>query len=149
MLTKLLPDQIAKFWDIIKYAIEDSIPPTATWTPNMTNKILTSLLCGKSHCWISYIMEGEQRKLEAVVVTQILYDDISDTRNLLIYCLCSYETNMGSSWLNGLKALVKFATFQGCKNIVAYTDVPSIIKIVKRLGGETNQTFISLPLLKN
>jgi len=149
MLIKLLPDQIAKFWDVIKYAIEESIPPIATWTPNMTNKILSSLLCGGAHCWISYIIEGEQRKLEAVVVTKILYDDISDTRNLLIYCLSSYETNMGSSWLNGLKTLVKFATSKGCKNIVAYTDVPSIIKIVKKLGGETNQTFISLPLLKN
>ena len=148
MLTKLLPDQIASFWNVIKYAIEDSIPPTATWTPNMTNKILSSLLCGKSHCWISYV-KGEQRKLEGVVVTQVLYDDISDTRNLLIYCLCSYDGFRESSWSNGLKALVKFAASRNCKNIVAYTDVPNIIKMVKKLGGETNQTFISLPLLKN
>ena len=149
MLTKLLPDQIAKFWDVIKYAIEDSIPPIATWTPNMTNKVLSSLLCGKAHCWISYTLEEEQRKLEGVVITKILLDDISDTRNLLIYCLCGYDGFQKDSWLKGFKSLVKFAASQNCKCIVAYTDIPSIINMTKKLGGEASQTFISLPLSKN
>ena len=149
MLTKLLPDQIAKFWDIIKYAVENSMPPTANWTPNMSSKVLTSLLCGKSQCWISYIMKEDQRILEGVVVTEILHDHVSDTKNLLIYCIHGYSESQKSSWLDGLKTLVKFAASRRCKNIVGYTDVPSIINIVKRFGGETEFTFVSLPLSKN
>ena len=148
ILSQLLPDQVSNSWDVVKHAIEASTPPTTTWTPNMLNKILTSLLCGKAQCWFGYVVKGEERKLKVVLVTNILYDDISDTRNLLIYSAYSYEDTDRSDLLSGFKTLVKYAASKNCKNIVAYSNVPSIINLAKRLGGETSQTFISLPLTK-
>ncbi len=147
ILSQLLPDQIANSWDVTKRAIEASTPPTTTWTPNMLNKILTSLLCGRAQCWFGYTVKGDNRKLEAVLVTSILYDDISDTRNLLIYSLFSYGIDRGS-WIGIFRTLVKYAAAKNCKRIVAYTSEPGIINLAKKLGGETSQTFISLPLTK-
>ena len=146
MLTRLLPDQISQFWDVIKYAIEQSLPPIAGESPGRMNRILTSLISGGSDCWASYTIDGDQRRFEAIVITKMLYDDVSDTKNLLIYCLYGYEIVDRSSWASGLKSLVKYASGKGCHNIVAYTDVPGIVDLVKRLGGEAKQTFISLPV---
>lgn len=149
MLTKLLPDQISKFWDIISYAIEESLPPVAGESPDKMNNILMSLLSGKSQCWVSYTKNEEQRIFEGVVVTKILYDDMSDTKNLLIYCLYGYNSVKRTSWLSGFKALVKYAASKSCYRIVGYSDLPFILDVVKRLGGETRYTFVTLPLLDN
>lgn len=149
MLTKLLPDQISGFWDVIKYAIEESLPPVVGEGPDKMNRILMSLLSGKSQCWASYIVDGKRRKFEGVVITRIMYDDASDTRSLLIYCLYGYEEVGRGSWLGGFKTLTKYAISRGCERIVGYTDLPSVTKIVERFGGEARYTFVSIPLFKN
>jgi len=149
MLTKLLPDQISTFWDIIKYAIEESLPPTVGESPNKMNNILSALLCGKVQCWASYTKSEGESRFEAIVVTKILYDDASDTRSLLIYCLYGYENVDKSSWSSGLKTLIKFAASQGCSQIVGYSDVSLIVKLVNSLGGDTKYTFIQIPLFNN
>jgi len=146
MLTKLMPDQISNFWDIIKYAIEESLPPIVGESPDKMNKILAALLCGKAQCWTSYDKTEGENKFEGIVVTRVTYDDVSDTKNLLIYCLYGYETVNKSNWLSGFKTLVKFAIGQGCSQIVGYSDVPLILKMVERLKGETKYTFVRLPL---
>ena len=146
MLTKLLPDQISSFWDIIKYAIEQSLPPIVGEHPDKMNRILSSLLCGKTDCWASYVRNGSGTRFEGIVLTRILYDDASETRNLLIYCIYGYEEVNKNSWLDGLKAIVKFAKSRNCNQIIAYTDSPYIVKIVNSLGGEAKYTFISFDI---
>lgn len=149
MLTKLLPDQISRFWDVIKYAIGESLPPIAGESPDKINRILMSLLSSKAQCWASYTVIEEQRKFEGIVVTRIVYDDMSDTRSLLIYCLYGYEKVERGSWLSGFKTLTKYAISRGCERIVGYTDLPSIVKIAERFGGEARYAFVSVPLYKN
>lgn len=146
MLTRLLPDQIASFWDIIKYAIEESLPPVAGEGPDKMNRILTALLSNKAECWVSYIIEKDVRILEGVMITKIQYDDISDTKSLLMYCAYGYEKVSQASWTAGFKSLVKYASSKGCYRIVSYTDLPYLINMTKKLGGEAKYTFISLPL---
>lgn len=147
MLTQLIPDQISNFWDIIKFAVEESLPPIAGDSPDKMNKILAALLIGKAQCWASYIKGEEFNKFEGIVITKILFDDISDTKSLLIYCLYGYENVDKRSWLSGLKALTKYAMSQGCIQIVGYSNVSLILKVVKSLGGEAEQTFIKLPFV--
>lgn len=144
MLTLLLPEQVSEYWNIIKYGIESSLPPTIGESPDKMNRILSSLLCNRLQCWASYKKVEDKIVLEGIVVTKILYDDGSDTRNLLIYCLYGYKEVGKGSWLEGLKALAKYANAKRCSRIIAYTDVPYIVDIVKKLGGEAKYTFVSL-----
>ena len=146
MLTKLLPDQISKFWDVIKYAIEESLPPVVGEGPDKMNKILMSLLSDKAQCWASYTMDGERRKFEGIMITRVMYDDVSDTKNLLIYCFYGYDNIERASWLNGFRTLVKYASSRDCHRIVGYTDLPSVVKIAERFGGEARYAFVSVPL---
>lgn len=149
MLTKLLPDQISAFWDVIKYAIEESLPPTVSENPDKMNRILMSLLSDKAQCWVSYTINKEQRKLEGIIITRVSYDDVSDTKNLLIYCLYGYGNVGRANILSGFKTLVKYASSRDCCRIVGYTDLPYVVELAKRFGGDTGYTFVSIPLYKN
>jgi hypothetical protein len=133
MLTKLLPDQISKFWDIIKYAIEQSLPPVAGEHHNKMNNILFSALDVSIDVWAS---RDKNNKFEGIVLTEILIDRPTRTKNLLIYCLYGYNKISELSWKSGFETLVKYAKGKGCSQIVAYTDVDAIIDVVNRLGGE-------------
>jgi hypothetical protein len=148
MLTQLLPDQISKFWPIIKYAVEEALPPTTkSEHPDKMSRILSGMLCGKLDVWASYKhQEDGVTKFEGIVITQILYDDASNVHNLLIYALYAYENTTPNSWMDGYKALAKYAKAKRCSNIVAYASVPSIISLANRLGADTSFTFISFPL---
>jgi hypothetical protein len=147
MLTKLLPDQVSKFWDVIKYAVENSLPPTVVDRPDKMNRILSSMLCGNTEVWVSY-KQGTY-KFEAILVTKFIYDDDSGTKNLLIYSLFSYEHMDESSWIEGKDALIEYAKNTGCSLIIAYSANPQISKMAKMLGADTSFTLISYPVNKS
>ena len=143
MLTKLLPDQISQFWDLIKNAINESLPPTVGGHPDRMNRILTSLIANKIDCWASYKRTEDMNSFEGLLLTQILYDDASNTRNLLIYCMYGYESVDSESWNEGLRTLIKYAIGKGCNQVIAYSNIPNVINLAKRLGADTEYTFIS------
>jgi hypothetical protein len=144
MLTQLLPDQISKFWPIIKYAIEQSLPPTVGEHPDKMNRMLSAMLRGNLEVWVSY--QHPENRFEAVVVTQIIYDDASNMKNLLLYCVFGYNDISESSWIEAWETVNKYAKGAGCKQIVAYSSNPFIIKQAKKFGGDTSFTFISFTI---
>jgi len=146
MITKLLPDQIAKFWPIIKYAVEESLPPTTGDHPDKMNRVLSSMLSGSTKVWVSY--KHPDNKFEAVIVTKFIYDDDSGTKNLLIYCLYGYEPISQDSWTEGAIALFKYAKANRCSMIVAYTANPLVVEIAKKYGADTSYTIITIDLSK-
>ena len=147
MLVRLLPDQISKFWPIIKYAIEQSLPPIVGEHPDKMNRILSSALCGQLDVWVSY-NKGEDNKIEGIVVTEFLFDEPSGTKNMLIYCLYGYNEVTDESWLYGISGLAKYAQSRQCNQIVTYTDIPYMIDLAKKIGGEADYTFISFDVGK-
>lgn len=148
MLTKLLPDQISKFWDVIKYAIEQSLPPLVGEHPNKMGNILAACLDGSVTVWASYHREGEKTIFEGVLLTQILYDKPSRTKNLLLYCLYGYSGTVPETWLGGLEKLIRYCKAKKCTQIVAYTEVPYLVELAKKLGAEAKYTFISINVKK-
>lgn len=146
MLTRLLPEQISNFWDIIKFAVEQSLPPIVSEHPDKMNRILSAALCGKVEVWASYNKSDEGNKFEGIVLTKMIYDDASNTRNLLIYCLYGYNDVDNKSWLGALKSIVKYANSKGCTQIIAYSDSPYIVNVAKQLGGEAIYTFLSFDI---
>jgi len=147
MLTKLLPEQVSKFWPIIKYSIEESLPPTVDEHPDKMNRILSSALSGITDVWALY-EKGEEIKLEAVALTKLIEDDVSGTKSLLIYCLYGYNEVKEDEWEVGLKLLFKYAKANRCSRVVAYSSVPHLINMANKFGADTDYTFISFDLNK-
>ena len=148
MLTKLLPDQISKFWDIIKYAIEESLPPLAGDHPDRMNRILSALLSSKVQCWASYRREKNNTIFEGVCLTKLLYDDVSDTRNLLLYSVYGYEKTIEETWMEAFLAVAKYAEGLDCNRIVGYTSVPYLVEKAKLYGANTDNVFVSFDISK-
>lgn len=145
MLTKLLPDQISKFWPIVKYAIEESLPPIVGEHPDKMNRILSSTLSGVLEVWVLY-KRKEDVKVDAVVVTKMGFDEASGTKHMLIYCLYGYNEVTNSDWGGGLEVLEKYAKSKNCNRIIAYSSIPHLIKLAKKLGASAEYTFISFDL---
>lgn len=144
MLTRLLPDQVSKFWDVVKYGIEEALPPIVGGHPDRMNRILASLLSGKMVCWASYRKEKKVTKFEGLCITQIIYDEASHTRNLLIYVIYGYNKTVEDTWIEGFIALIKYAKLHKCNEIVGYTSIPFLVDKAKELGGDASFTYISL-----
>jgi len=147
MLTKLLPEQVSKFWPIIKYAIEESLPPIVGEHPDKMNRILSSALSGSTDVWASY-ERGDEAKFEGLILTRMTYDEASGTKGLLMYCLYGYTDVADNTWEEGLGILAKYAKSKGCSRIFAYTSMPYMINKAKELGADADYTFISWDLKK-
>lgn len=142
MLIKLLPDQVATHWEPIKRAIRDSLPPIAQGVEDHMENVLNALLLDEMQCWVSYTQEG---RVDNIMTTQILRDEITQNKNLLIYSVFGLDVDQ-RSWAEGLQALIKYARKEGCDRIVGYSNVNSIIRFVQRIGGEAEYTFVSIPV---
>jgi len=148
MLTKLLPEQVAERWDVIKYAVEESLPPIVGDHLDKINRVLAAALSGKIDVWVSYRRLDNGIKFESIVLTQFLHDEVSNTRNLLIYCLYGYVDIDKRSWDEGLNTLARYAKSRHCSRIIAYSSLPYIINLSNTLGADTDYTFISFDVNK-
>ncbi len=137
MLVKLLPDDITKHWDEISEAISKALPPFTKRTRGRMNSILASLLSGKMHCWVvtEYNKDNDITILYALATTEITIDPVSYTKNLLIFSLYAFQPVPFKLWEDGFDTLSKFAKVHECDNILAFTDIPRIEEIVKKIGG--------------
>ena len=148
MLLRLIPDQISRFWGVIKFAVEQSLPPTVGEHPDKINRILSSALSGGIDVWASYSKIKNEIKFESIVLTKFLFDDTSETKSLLVYCIYSYTRMAKDNWLQGLQKFAKYAKSRGCNRIVAYTNNNQIIELFKHCDGDIDYTFISLEIDK-
>lgn len=146
MLVLLLPSQISGKWEVIKYAISESVPPTVDMSDKVLNNVLMSLLNGTAQCWVSYQEVEGKNSVDAILVTRVMDDSLTETRTLQIYTLYGTRPIEDKSWMAGLGTLKKFAKANGCIKVTAYSNVERIEEIVELLGGEVEWKFISFPV---
>lgn len=146
MVVKLLPEQISEYWEVVKYAIENSLPPIANEASDKMNRILESLINDSMQCWVMYKEENEVRRLQVVCITSLLQDFCSGTNNLLIYSLFGFSEVTEDEWKDGFEILSIWGRSFRCSRIIAYTDVDRIKEIVSKLGGESKYSLVSIPL---
>lgn len=149
MLIQLTPEQIAGNWDFLRQCIVTNMPMQRDHR-EQDNNILLALLGSLMHCWVDAKQTTEDGKpkteIRAVVVTQILEDDISQVSSLLIYSLYGLNNAFDfTSWKKGVLTLVKFARANGCGRILAYTGNKSILTFMQRLGADISQRVLILP----
>lgn len=146
MLVKLLPDQVSRQWEVISYAIKNSLPPNIIEDEEIMNNILMSVMCGTVVCWASFEKVDDNVVLNGIVTTVMIKDFASGVKSLLVYTIYSIDDFSRKVWKDGLETLIKYGRFNNCKSIVGYTKVPSLVEFIKRVGGEAEYTFASIPL---
>jgi len=136
MLLKLTAEQISTFWDIIKFSIIEAHPPTTSMGIEELNIILEELLSDVTDCWVSCDKDN-RKKIEGVVITKVIYDNLTRTKNLLIYSIYMDQGIDRMSWAEGAATLGKWAIKKKCRNVIGFTDSPQIISIAEKFGGSS------------
>lgn len=140
MLVKLLTIQIPKFWDLIKYGIQESLEEQLT--DKQYNNILQGLL---KEDLISFVVM-EDDKIKANTVVRAYYDDLLERKSLIIYSAYANEDISDNLYMKIFDQLQKYARSINCDSISAFTNIDKIVEMAKLVGGDTSQTFISFPL---
>lgn len=147
MLLRLMPDKISEYWEMIKLALHETLPPVVEESPEKLNRIFEALLEGDMHCWVSAHEDDGHAIFEGIIVTGVLNDSYSMTKSLLIYTVYMFTKNStGMSWDEGIEKLLLFAKGLGCYRVIAYTQNELIANFIERAGGDVSWKFLSLPV---
>ena len=140
MLVKMLPHQIADNWEILSYGIQQSLPPITYQSPKRMARILESLLGEKMNLWLGI----QDEKIHGIIVTSLVYESNSDVKDLLIYCIYGFKDLPTKLITEGMETLKKFASSKGCKRLTAYSNVESVINMMKRFGS-VEYSYLTIP----
>jgi len=146
MITRLLPEQISDHWNIIKHAVEQSLPPFVSDHPDKMNRVLSSLLSDKIACWAMYDRNEEGAIFDAIILTKITFDDISHTKNFLLYSVYTFRPVTPNHWAEGFLFMSKYALANGCSRMIAYTKVPYLIEMANKYDADASFTFVSFDI---
>lgn len=142
MLVRLSGEAISKHWDVIKIAVKASSMPTADTNEDKMANVQRSLLEGKACCWV----EGTEGNPRTLVITTLSIEDISKTKNLIIYCAHGFQLATSKDYVSMVKGLYKYALGCNCDNVLMYVWNDKLLKMLKKYGAETNYTLVVLPL---
>lgn len=132
MTVRLLSIQISKYWELIKYALnqverfgsdEESL--------GAYNRIFAALLNDKAQC---FIMWDNNKEVKSLAVTEILEDFITTRRILNIRCLYAFKNTSNDDWREGFNVIKELASNSNCKKIVFQTSNTRVEGIGKFLG---------------
>lgn len=143
MVVQLTPDQITAMWDSLKDGIRSTLPPIAGRHEMAMANILTSLMKGNVQMWAGFKGE-EEGTPDAVALTTIIIDPVTNNRKLLIYSLVKFSLIDFAILQEGMEEFRIFAQYYKCHSIVAYTQQDNIVSIAKKLGADTSWTYIHM-----
>ena len=137
MLIKLLPSQLVKIWDMLRFAIAETFMPRNTCTAEHFLHILTCLLAGKMQCWVAFSKtpnEDGSRKFIGFLITRIAKEFGIGERVLSIDHIYAFSAVDDEIFKTGLPILFKFAAKNQCKALVALTENPRVPLLAGKLG---------------
>ena len=143
MLRKLENSQVTTYWSDIRSHLIYTLSPQLEVTDEALNNVLASILKGNSQVWV-VLGEGDNAdNIYAMIVTTFVFEDVTKTKNLLVYSLSGYRSVPDSLWMDALDMLKLYAKSNGCFKIIAYTQVERVLTIANDLGADTSMTLIS------
>ena len=138
MIIKLMPEQVSKLWDYIRFGVLSSVSPITNTSPEGIRNILKNLLLGTIQCWAII----EEDKMKGFALTTISGDYVSGEIFLNIYDLYAFEQFSQETWESGVTALEEFAKANMCSKVIAYSDIPQVIGIAEKLGFNSRTVLL-------
>jgi len=133
MLVRLLPEQVPKLWDAIKYASSRANSFGKDELSYYFNNLLLALLNGKAQC---FVRVDDDRVLNALMVTRIIADIITGRKALFIESLYSFKRAPDEEWESDAEIVRRFAKDQGCLSVTTYTSNRRVWEILEVIGLE-------------
>jgi hypothetical protein len=135
----MLPDQIMNYWYEIKPYIEEALPEDER---EGILQVQEKILIDRLQCWLLLYEDGETHGAKAVVTTSIITDEFTGAKRLLIYTISRINQFPIECWDLCYEKLLKYASANGCNRMVAFSEIPYVLKKAESLGANINQHLI-------
>jgi hypothetical protein len=142
MLVKLSSEQIGKYWELIKIGLKVSSHPLMATNEEKLVNIQRALIKGNALCW----MEGDKHSPRTMVITSVVEEELSMTRNLLIHCAHGFRKADADGYKKMVEVLGKYAKISGCINVICYVWNPRIVQLFKKYGADARYTLVVMPV---
>lgn len=134
MIIKLLPEQVVKFWDMLRFAIAETFMPRGTCTNEHLRFILAGLLSGKQQCWMAFKLVDDERKFIGFIVTRLGEDQAIGEKTLFLDSVYAFQSVPDEIMADAQVVLNKFAAKNNCKHIVSLTESEKVMHLAQRNG---------------
>lgn len=131
MILKLLPDQITKYWDAIRYGLLSTDTPSGMLNAKDIQSILCDILKGSMQCWV--VCE-EDKEIKGFILTSIYKDNFTQSKSLLIYSLYMFTPVSTEKAMIIYQKLEAFAKASDCTKLIAYTTNEQVLSIAKKFN---------------
>lgn len=131
MITRVLPNNIPKIWEVIKFTTSKTSGLEGNELQLYHIDLLHNLLNNKSQCFVRF---DEDRKITAVEISRIVSDEITKEKTLFLESLYSFVSVSVDEWQSNIDFIRKFAEKQECKKITTYTRISRVYDIVESIG---------------
>jgi len=128
----LAPGDYRKMWNVIRYGLLQSVPPTAGGGLDSLRKVLVQLLTGKAQVWLLYKKKAERMQL--MLLTYQDQDPLTGAKFLIIYAVYGYSAVTNEEWFAVSDRLERFAKQEKCGRIIAFTAAKRITELAKSTG---------------
>ena len=130
MAIRLEGKDIVDLWETIKFAC-DQADDIGDNKQEYFNGLLCDLLCKKAQCFVRI---DSERKLETIIITRIMIDNVRNEKVLLVQCLYSWTVKNMSKWKEDIDFIRSFAVREKCSYIRAVTRSSRSEELAKSLG---------------
>lgn len=116
MIIRVLPEQIPRFWEVIKFAMSKANNLENNELVVYLNVILHELLNSKAQCWIRF---NDDRFFMAICITGINVDKQTGEKKLILHCMYSFKAIDNDALKEELLFIKSYAENQKCSCICA------------------------------
>lgn len=144
MLTRLSPERVSEAWPLVERAVVSSSMALAQMSDERLNNVLVAIQSGQASCFV----HESENQITTVVITTLMEEQISKTRNLLIYAAHVFRKLKPETYVEMGKWIGQYAKGQGCSQIILYCSNDRLTEILKSSGANTVFTLVVFPLVK-
>ncbi len=140
MLTRVLPIQVPRYWELIKYSLQQTEKVGIDATQAQFNDVFADLLSSKCQCFI----KSDGSIAQAVLLLHVKHNQITNSDSIHIRSLYVFSTLSPADWEVEFKFLNTLAKDLKCKRITFDTANSKLIHLAKSLGfgsAYTNMTY--------
>ena len=131
MIVRLISVQVPKFWDVIKYALQQT--EAITEVPTKFNELFAALLNDKAQCFLKY-SEGPGGEIQGIMVTELHEDRFTKERSVKIRCLYAYKVLPRGEWEEDFKLIRGLAISEKCTRVFFDSKNPRVLQVAREVG---------------
>ena len=136
-----------QYWPYVKECILLALPPFVNNSADIILRIQEMLLIETLECWAC--IDERSGQFYGIVTTQLIADEITQTRNLLIFSITLTEEHEDIIWDEGYSEIMKYAASKNCTNIIAYSNQPLVVAKAQSLGADVSWRLLTFPVFNN